>query len=65
MYDFHTSDQRVKPVYCTGSGMLTRYKHCGQYFFNCTVPISRHNIPKSPQNYQIPSMQPLAACLFI
>ena len=31
-----------------------------------TVHISRYSIPKSPENYQIPLMQPFAVCsLFI
>ena len=56
-------------LYCTGSGMLTRYTHCGQCNIKnivlTTVRISRYNIPKSTKNHQIPLMQPLTACLFI
>ena len=56
-------------LYCTGSGMLTRYKHCGQYniFYIAltTVHISCYSIPKSPKNYQTILMQLLAVCLFI
>ena len=56
-------------LYCTGSGMLTRYTHYGQCNTKnialTTVRISRYSIPKSPKNHQIPLMQPLTACLFI
>ena len=56
-------------LYFTGSGMLTRYTHCGQCnIINIaltTVRISCYSIPKSPKNHQIPLMQPLTACLFI
>ena len=56
-------------LYCTGSGMLTRYTHCGQCNIKnialTTVHISRYSIPKSPKNHHIPLMQPLTACLFI
>jgi len=42
-------------LYCTGSGMLTRYMytHCGQCNIKniapTTVRISRYSIPKSPK----------------
>ena len=45
-------------LYCTGSGMLTRYTHGGQCNIKnialTTVGISCHSIPKSPKNHQIP-----------
>ena len=55
-------------LFCIGSGMLTRYTHCGQCNIKnialTTLRISRYSIPKSPK-HQIPLMQPLTACLFI
>ena len=40
-------------LYCTGSGMLMRYTHCGQCNIKniapTTVRISRYSIPKNPK----------------
>ena len=36
-------------LYCTGSGMLTRYTHCGQCNIKILHRISRYSIPKNPK----------------
>ena len=72
MYHFHTSDQKVKPVhnilYCTGSGMLTRYMHCGQCNIKnialTTVYISHYSIPKSPKKSS-DSFNATLDCMFV